>query len=181
LASSGRLKRGFAVVIVASTLGYTLAFTYGTTGRFANDTRVQASAWLRDNAASFRSIMLVGDGHYMATLPGAPTVSSHSEAGVFELLSDRDGRDNPDLLQISSLHYLRWYRHGREVYMRHYDRLRSGRSDYVLLKRFETDFLNKKLYAALDPMFESYFISPTLEFYGRRHAGSYVLQRGSEG
>jgi hypothetical protein len=181
LASSGRLKRGFAVVIVASTLGYTLAFTYGTTGRFANDTRVQASAWLRDNAASFRRIVLAGTVNYIATLPGATNLSSHSEAGVLELISTRDARDAPDLLEISSLHYLRWYRHGTEVYMRNYDRLRSGQSDYVLLKRFEADFLNKKLYSALDPMFESYFISPTLEFYGHRHAGSYVLQRGSEG
>ena len=181
LASPRRLKRGFAALIVASTLCYTLAFTYSTTGRFSDDTRIQASAWLRDNAASFRSIILVGDGHYMATVPGAPTISSHSEAGVFELLNDPISQDAPDLLEISSLLYLRWYRHGTEVYMRNYDRLRSGQTDYVLLKRFEADFLNKKLYGALDPMFESYFISPTLEFYGRRHAGSYVVQRGSKG
>ena len=52
--------------------------------------------------------------------------------------------------------------------MEKYDRLRSGGSDYVLVKRFEADFLNKKLYGALDPIFENYFISPTLEFYERK-------------
>jgi hypothetical protein len=55
--------------------------------------------------------------------------------------------------------------------MDQYDRLRSGRSGYVLLRRFEADFLNKKLYRALDPMFEGYFVSPTLEFYRRAGAG----------
>jgi hypothetical protein len=40
------------------------------------------------------------------------------------------------------------------------------------VKRFEADFINKRLYTRLDPMFEGYFVSPTLEFYAPAAAGS---------
>jgi hypothetical protein len=125
--------------------------------------------------------MLAGDSRYMAIVPGASNVRGHTEAGTLKFLDDDNGPDAPDLLEISSLIYLRGYRHGNAIYMRHYDRLRSGRTDYVLLRRFEADFLNKKLYIALDPMFESYFISPTLEFYRRRHPGTYAGYLNSKG
>jgi 4-amino-4-deoxy-L-arabinose transferase-like glycosyltransferase len=171
LMSPVRLKRGFAAVVIASTLCYTLAFTYSTTARYAHDTRIQAAEWLRGQAASFGEIWLAGDTAYLATLPGTSNISSHTEGGVLKYLSINGGNGAPDLLEITSLHYLRWYRHGNEHYMNEYDQLRSGRSGYVLLKRFEADFLNKRLYIALDPMFEGYFISPTLEFYQRAGAG----------
>jgi 4-amino-4-deoxy-L-arabinose transferase-like glycosyltransferase len=171
LTSPARLKRGFAAVVVASTLCYTLAFTYSTTARFSNDTRIQAAAWLREQAAAFRTIWLAGDTAYMATLPGTPNIISHTEVNVLKYLSNNGGNGGPDLLEITSLHYLRWFRHGNTHYMDQYDRLRSGGSGYVLLRRFEADFLNKKLYRALDPMFEGYFVSPTLEFYRRAGAG----------
>jgi 4-amino-4-deoxy-L-arabinose transferase-like glycosyltransferase len=169
LMSQSRLRRGFAGALVAATLCYTLAFTYGTTARFGNDTRIQAAAWLRGNAASFREVWLVGDNHYLATLPDARNVSSHREGDVLNYLDA--GAENPaELLEITSLHYLRWYRHGNESWMRKYDRLRSGSGGYERVKRFEADFLNKGLYTALDPMFEGYFLSPTLEFYRRAGA-----------
>jgi len=151
---------------VAVTIFKRIAHTHD--WQLADDLPQTAGDWLRDRAASFREIMLAGDGHYLATLPEASNVSSHSEGGVLNYISDHDGKTAPDLIGITSLHYLRWYRHGHAAFIEKYDRLRSGGSDYVLVKRFEADFLNKKLYSALDPMFENYFISPTLEFYERK-------------
>lgn len=166
LRSPDRWKRGIAGILVAATFSYTVAFTYSTTRRYANDTRVQAAAWLREQGTLSKNLLLVGGRHYLAFLPGKVAIS-HYEG----ILSRKGGTARKkDFIEITSLNYLRWYRNHDENYMPMYQRFRDGLGDYVLLKRFEADFLNKKMYSALDPMFESYFISPTLEFYRRKDA-----------
>lgn len=165
LKSPDRWKRGLAGTLVAATFCYTVAFTYGTTRRYANDTRVQASAWLRNQGTLSNKLLLVGDRHYLAFPPGDVTVSRYE--GILER-STLKSSSKIDYIEITSLNYRRWYRSGNERYLPMYQRFRDGLGGFVLLKRFEADFLNKKLYSALDPMFEGYFVSPTLEFYGRK-------------
>ena len=39
-----------------------------------------------------------------------------------------------------------------------------------LHRQFDGEFLNRDLYARLDPMFAGYFVSPTIEIYARNDA-----------
>ena len=162
--SSDRFKRGFGVAVAIFVAVYTFAFTCSTTRRFANDTRMQATEWLKDNYQPDQVLLLCGDMHYMATLPGFSNIVTRKES----FLGGVDRNDTIDLIELSSLHYLRWYRHGNAAYMHVYDQFRAGRCKYELVKRFEADYLHKDFYRLLDPMFECYFISPTLEFYSRK-------------
>ena len=54
--------------------------------------------------------------------------------------------------------------------MNQYDLLRNPEGHFELVKRFESHFINKRLYMKLDPMFEGYFVSPTIEFYRAKAA-----------
>ena len=164
MTSRARFKRGLAAVFAMTVILYTFAFTVSTTRRFADDTRIQATEWLKDNYQPDQVLLLCGDMHYMATLPGFTNIVTRKEA----YLGGVDRNDTIDLIELSSLHYLRWYRHGHAAYMHVYDQFRAGRCKYELVKRFEADYLHKDFYCLLDPMFECYFISPTLEFYSRK-------------
>jgi hypothetical protein len=85
------------------------------------------------------------------------------------VIGDLKSHSNFDLIEISSLHFLRWYRAGHPRFMPIYSRVRSGEDEVTFVKRFEADFINRDLYMRLDPMFGGYFISPTLEFYAPLH------------
>ncbi len=171
--------RVVAVVAVLTTLAYTSLFTYQTTARFRDDTRMQAARWLETSLSPGGRLLLCGDSHYMAEpLHGRDRVHDSQEAVIGRI----DELENKfDLVEITSLLYTRWYRHGHRVYLPAYERLRGGSSHFRLVKRFEADFLNRDLYCRLDPMFGGYFISPTLEFYEPRNhravAGSAVTPR----
>ena len=81
-----------------------------------------------------------------------------------------------DMLQITSIMYNRAYRHNNPFTKGMYEEIRH--KNYRLVKRFASDFINKNIYTKLDPMFEGYFISPTLEFYrpiGSTHGAAVSL------
>ncbi len=159
-ASSGR--RAIGALALAGTLVYTLIFTIETTERLRHDTRIEAGRWLDQTLEPGQRLFLSGLSSYFAF----PTdhrirVRIGSEGFVGKPLSGRPF----DLVEISSLLYLRHERHGNEAHLYAYRAFRAGERGYHLVKRFDADFLNRDLYRRLDPMFASYFISPTLEFY----------------
>jgi hypothetical protein len=78
------------------------------------------------------------------------------------------------LIEISSLQYLRWQRHGIKDYVAMYDHLRHNPESFELVAKFDMPFLNRDFYGWLDPMFRSYFVAPTIEFYRHKNA-DYVL------
>ena len=51
--------------------------------------------------------------------------------------------------------------------VRMWDTIRRGVLPYRLAQRFHARYLNWRFYTRLDPMYEGYFISPTIEIYQR--------------
>ena len=171
LARGNPLRRALAAAAVLGTLAYTSVFTYQTTARFRDDTRMQAARWLRDALPAGSNLLLCGDPHYMAR-PLDARIRMHDTNETVIGRIDRVGSDF-DLVEISSLLYSRWYRHGHPALLQAYELLRGEHGGFRLVKRFEADFLNRDLYRRLDPMFEGYFLSPTLEFYApKTHAAA---------
>jgi len=161
LVSGPGWRRPVALAAVALALGYTSVFCWQTTRRYGHETRVEAARWLETRPGG--SLLGVGWERYLAQpLPGSKTAYA---AGRERDLADPEKRASYDLVEISSLVYSRHYRHRDAGAMAVYDALRQPESGMRLVRRFESDFLNKRLYTALDPMFEGYFLSPTLEFY----------------
>ncbi len=155
-----------SVFFVGMVTCYTVLFTWQTTVRFKNDTRIQATDWLHRYASQhpeIKKFVTVGAVNYSASfVPGDFT--------DVQYLSERDyGRNykeiQADLLQLTSLQYSRAYRHNIVAMMNLYNTVRFSDTNYYLVKKFDSSFINKDLYMKLDPMFGGYFISPTLEFY----------------
>ncbi|HZS32970.1 MAG TPA: hypothetical protein VFC42_06280, partial [Methylomirabilota bacterium] len=48
-----------------------------------------------------------------------------------------------------------------------WDTVRKGVLPYRLAERFQARYLNWRFYSRLDPMYEGYFVSPTIEIYRR--------------
>lgn len=178
LLGSGRpVVRVAGVMVVAATFGYTALFAVQTTSRYANDTRVAAERWLDATLKPGSRLVVGGWSRYCAL----PTVLSN-----FTIVGARDERpvlglkdvDPFDLLEISSMHFNRHIRQGHQNLGQQeaYRRLRESPAKFELVKRFEASFINKRLYARLDPMFESYFVSPTLEFYRRKTPANAMRQ-----
>ena len=162
--SAWRRRTGVAAVLV--TLAYTSVFTFQTTSRYGNDTRVQAEAWIDTALPRGTTLITCGWDRYMA-LP-------EDEARIPVLRGDEKAFwdsskiGGPHVFEISSLHFDRNYRHGNEPYIRKYEALRDPAGSFRLAARFQTSFLNRDFYGRLDPMFRGYFVSPTLEFYERK-------------
>jgi hypothetical protein len=72
----------------------------------------------------------------------------------------------PDYVVLTSLHYGRAYRE-RDSNVALWDTVRTGVLPYRLAQRFRAGYLNWRFYRRLDPMYEGYFISPTIEVYQR--------------
>jgi hypothetical protein len=72
----------------------------------------------------------------------------------------------PDYVVLTSLHYARSYRE-RDGNVAMWDTVRRGVLPYRLAERFRARYLNWRFYRKLDPMYEGYFISPTIEVYQR--------------
>lgn len=162
LAAGSGWRRTVALSAVALALGYTSVFTWQTTRRYGHETRVEAARWLETWKPRG---LLFGAGweRYLAQpLPGSKI---SYESGRERDLADSQKLASFDLIEVSSLVYRRHYRHGDAGAIALYDSLGKPGSGLRLVKRFESDFLNKSLYTTLDPMFEGYFLSPTLEFY----------------
>ena len=162
LASGSAWRRAVALAAVVFALGYTSVFCWQTTRRYGHETRVEAARWL-ETWKPGGSVLGVGWERYLAQpLPGSKITY---ETGRERDLADPLKLSSFGLVEVSSLVYRRHYRHGDAGAMAVYDPLGRPESGLRLVKRFEADFLNKKLFEYLDPMFEGYFISPTLEFY----------------
>ena len=85
-------------------------------------------------------------------------------------LSVVDQVSTNDFIEVTSLHYLRWIRHGNREFMNAYEHLNNPHH-FERVATFDRSFLNRHFYGKLDPMFRSYFISPTIKIYRRRPPG----------
>jgi len=100
--------------------------------------------------------------HYYQAIPDKPGITTTTRREDIVAASDRLNAYN--LIEISSLFYDRYERNPTNIMHYAYEHFRHT-DEFRLIKRFSADFINKDFYTHLDPMFESYFISPTLEFY----------------
>jgi hypothetical protein len=156
-----RIRWGTAAWLIV-VLGYTLAFTVSTTARFTDDTRLQAERWLRPLAEDGSSILLVGARWYLPD-PKGPGVTG---LPVYGAMPRRVKHRRPDYVVLTSLHYIRSYRQ-QDGNVALWDTVRRGVLPYRLERRFRVEYLNWRLYRKLDPLFEGYFVSPTIEVYRR--------------
>lgn len=145
---------------------YTAAFTVSTTRRYAHDTRVAAADWLESTRHPGEVVKCFGWSHYQGlVLHRSRRYHSYPEAHLFHMKHFATN----ELIEISSLQYLRHDRHGNKTFLRLYRHLRNNPEAFELVKTFDAPFLNRDLYGQLDPMFRCYFVAPTLEFYRPRH------------
>lgn len=164
---NARFRRVGWVVLVA-VLGYTSLFTYQTTARFAHETRDEAGHWLDANLRRGGTLVLGGWFRYLA-LPTDPFKYTIHFKGMEKEITGLPDDTDCDLIEISSLVYLRHKRHGNTDMIGFYKHLRKPSGPFELVARFDSSFINKRLYMKLDPMFGGYFVSPTLEFYHAKH------------
>ena len=169
-------RRRLALAAVTLAAGYTLAFTVSTTRRFSSDTRTQADEWMRKNLGANQKVHVFGWWHYTGFLDEGRDyrMQPHKEAS----LSTADSILPSDLIEITSLHYLRWYRHHNQGYMAVYDAVRDPNGRFKCVVAFDAPYLNRDFYGRLDPMFRSYFISPTIEIYRHKERGEGRGDRG---
>lgn len=168
LGESRRWRQRVALASLAACFIYTALFSIQTTSRWTRETRVEAGRWL-DTALPKGGTMLMLGWHRYGGMPSDPkravVYASHLEKPIRCL----EPTDPYDLIQITSLHFDRYYREWHPAMTPAYERLRDPNGPFTLVKRFESRFLNKAFYAKLDPMFGGYFVSPTLEFYRARN------------
>lgn len=167
LSVSGSL-RPLPAAVASAALCYTAAFGFSTAARFLDETRLQAAAWAEQRLAPGSRVALARVHEYTPALsPGG----HHAER--YDLGVNADWFENeaeaPDYIFLTGLLYQRAYRDPLlyQNYHADYERLRRGQTPYGLVAQFEAGFLNKSFYVLLDPMFDSYYVSPTLEVYQR--------------
>jgi 4-amino-4-deoxy-L-arabinose transferase-like glycosyltransferase len=173
-APTARLRRwtGAGLGLV---LAYTVAFTVSTTTRFTDDTRLQAERWLQPRLANGASAITVGADWYLPTPKGEVLHLLQYKAMPGEV-----ARRRPTYVVLTSLHYARSYRQQDEnVAM--WDTVRRGGLPYRLARRFRAEYLNWRFYTRLDPMYEGYFVSPTIEVYQRVDRGETVARARAGG
>ncbi|HWR98118.1 MAG TPA: glycosyltransferase family 39 protein [Candidatus Methanoperedens sp.] len=162
LASHVTWRRVTAAAAVLVAAGYTTLFTWQTTHRFSHETRVEAARWLAGQLGAGSRLLVLGWGRYLA-LP-APETGIDIKGESERILAEPEKLAAYDLVETSSLVSRRYYRHGDGGGIALYEGLKDPQH-FRLVQRFDAPFVNKALYAKLDPMFEGYFLSPTLEFY----------------
>jgi 4-amino-4-deoxy-L-arabinose transferase-like glycosyltransferase len=162
LTASATAVRRWTGAGLALVLAYTMAFTVSTTARFTDDTRLQAERWLQPLVAEGHDVLTVGAEWYLP-MPKGPQVSNLLGYGS---LPDVIANDRPAYVVLTSLHYARAYRQ-RDENVAMWKTVRQGVLPYRLAKRFRAEYLNWRFYRKLDPMYEGYFISPTIEIYQR--------------
>jgi hypothetical protein len=146
---------------LAAVLAYTVAFTVSTTARFTDDTRLQAQRWLEQRMAEGHDVLTVGAEWYLPT-PKGPVVNLLEYRAMPVVVAYQ----RPTYVVLTSLHYARAYRQ-QDGNVAGWDTVRRGVLPYRLAQRFRARYLNWRFYRKLDPMFEGYFISPTIEVYQR--------------
>lgn len=158
---SWRFRLACGSIVVAFV--YTTAFTISTTRRFTDDTRIQADRWFRANRSPQQKVHIFGWSRYTGFLNNNRNFHQHAEPGLLKA----KGLATNDLIEITSLHSLRWKRHGIHGYEALYAKVQSNPNVFTCVAKFDAPFLNRDFYGTLDPMFRSYFISPTIEIYRR--------------
>jgi 4-amino-4-deoxy-L-arabinose transferase-like glycosyltransferase len=160
-APSGRVRQwtaaGLALVLV-----YTVAFTVSTTARFTDDTRLQAQRWLQARVEEGSDVLTVGAEWYLPTPKGPRVMNLLQYLAMPAVVAHR----RPTYVVLTSLHYARSYRE-RDENVAMWNTVRKGVLPYRLAQRFRAEYLNWWFYRKLDPMYEGYFISPTIEVYRR--------------
>jgi len=163
--SSWRRRTG--LVITVAIAAYTLPFTVSTTWRYPHDTRIAADQWLKTHLQQGQVVHIFGWKRYGGYLTGTGHVMrQHRETALATI----DSIGMNEMIEISSLQYLRWQRHGIKDYVAIYDHLRHNPESFELVAKFDRPFLNRDFYGWLDPMFRSYFVAPTIEFYRHKNA-----------
>jgi hypothetical protein len=162
LTAPAPVVRRWAAAALIGVLGYTVAFTVSTTGRFTDDTRLQAERWLQPRASEGSTVLTVGARWYLPD-PKGPGVTNLLQYGAMPSVVEHR---RPDYVVLTSLLYARSYRQ-RDANVALWDTVRRGVLPYRLARRFRADYLNWRFYTKLDPMFEGYFVSPTIEVYRR--------------
>ncbi|MBN2346077.1 MAG: glycosyltransferase family 39 protein [Candidatus Aminicenantes bacterium] len=189
-----RLATRAAALLV---LAYTLAYDVTTVDRFRRDTRLEAARWADAALPEGTRIVLVEpifDRGYIvpAGSPGPMPFAVPPERvmdksymplfdrqrfqvptrdlvrTVADLQNGRLGRG--DILCVSALVFLRDVRLGRKAAerLRLWNYIRRNPRKLSRLRVFDTPFLHRGLYAALDPMYACDFVSPAIEFYAPR-------------
>jgi hypothetical protein len=154
--------RRWSGAALALVLAYTLAFTISTTGRFTDDTRLQAQRWLQQRVAEGHDVLTVGAPWYLPTPTGPRVINLVQYGAMPGVVADQ----HPDYVVLTSLHYARSYRQ-QDANVAMWDTVRKGELPYRLAERFRARYLNWRFYTKLDPMYEGYFLSPTIEVYQR--------------
>ena len=154
---------------------YTLIFTVTYEQRFRDDTRIQAARWFHEHLRPGQVVHIYGWSRYASVPQGSdgPFVG-HPEAE----LDRTESLSTNDYIEVSSLNYLRWIRHGNTGLCDHYQHLDDP--DYFQrVALFDQTFLDRHLYGKFDPMFRSYFLSPTIKIYRRAAAAHGPVHPGA--
>ena len=113
-------------------IGYTAIFSWQTTLRFKNDTRIEAAKWLNEYCTknNINEFITIGAINYSATANDGnfKKISYVSEIDFF-----RNYRNKQiDMLQITSIMYNRAYRHNNPFTKGMYEEIRH--KNYILIK-----------------------------------------------
>ena len=152
------------IALLIATLGYTSVFSAQTAARYAHETRDEAGHWLDKKMNPGGSLLVCGWSRY-AALPQSPDEYKISGGKDDAPVRKLPGDAPYDLIEITSLHADRHFRQGEDGWINAYKRLRDPNGPFTRVAKFESHFINKRLYTKLDPMYAGYFVSPTLEFY----------------
>jgi hypothetical protein len=170
---------GIPVVVFA----YTAVYTAATVDRFRYDTRTESGDWLQENLPEDARVALLYPGFEISYMPEITRTDVEVDKVPLERTRGLLGwaRQAPErsYVVVSSLTYQRDYRQGRFATIPnqhrrwHNDPDPIGQWEYIRnnpeyfqpVAKFEAWFPNRGLYTYLDPMYDGYFVSPTIEIY----------------
>ncbi|NQV78079.1 MAG: glycosyltransferase family 39 protein [Lutibacter sp.] len=146
---------------------YMFAFTGSLILNFSNDPKDLANEWINLNVPENDTIGIF----LMWSFTPPINQSKYNLILVQNQTYDTLKSSNPDYLVLSSTKYLISYRDKNQFNESYhfYNQLRTGKLNYKLIKKFESDYFNQELYQKLDPMFESYYLLPDIEIYKKEN------------
>ncbi len=154
-----------AAALLIFVLVYTAAFTTSTTHRFTEDNRDFAADWILSFTEPGASIVS------QATFTDGDSVRLPGELNLGEIPNSLAELETnpPDYIVFTTIadkEYFRYIEATEENLNKRAVReeVRGGQS-YELVKSFDSKFINKGYYRFLDPYFEGFYISPTVEIY----------------
>ena len=164
-----RSRPKWGILVLSGVFIYTAAFSITSTDRFKRDTRIESASWAVHNLRSGSEIYFVDPHFGFSYGPALDSKIFHSiPISLSEMgrLMKNNSLPLYSIFCLSSLDYGRYYRQkvDREG-IQLWDSIRKHPETFYKIKTFESWFLNKSMYCRLDPMYEGYFISPTIEFY----------------